>query len=89
MLLWFGQNFDLVFKYTPAITNSKDLDSRIMGSFEADLENVALDYQGNHIPYIKKNLVDRRLQYDNYGVDKARRYAYGNSPKVVRNYKVT
>ena len=65
--------------YTPAIHYSRDLDRKLMGAFEGDLDNVPFDYQGNHIQYIKKSTVDRVLQYDNTGVEMAKKYAYGGS----------
>ena len=78
MLLWFTQYFDLIIKYTPALSYSKDLDSELhsAGAFEADLEFVPFDYQGNHIQYVRKHVVEQKLQYDDFGVDKAKQYAY-------------
>ncbi len=77
-LLWLAQDFNLIIDYTPAITYSKDTDTGKKGSFESDLQYVPLDFNVNHIPYIKKQNVDRAIRYDSEGVEQAKRFAYTN-----------
>ena len=49
---------------------------KVNGSIESDLQYQALDYKENYIPYIKRHVVYNVLQYDSYGVEMARQYAY-------------
>ncbi len=71
-----AQYFNVTFFYTPTITYSKDLETKIIGTFEDDLIFKGLEFASNHIPYIKESHVNEILKYDHHGVKLAKEYAY-------------
>ena len=70
-----AEHLNLNILYTPVIPYAIDLETGITGSFNETLVPIVDDYSQNHIPYLKKSKVDKRIIFDEIGKEKAIEYA--------------